>query len=176
MAASISKTHLSKSHCATGAASQCSHTREQLVSNRVLQHPLAKEMCPDMGDSSMASEHQSRTVVAIILRLSVSRISHSLLYCLYSWCWQGHNKTYEHMHRAESNGLRGVAEKPWNPSAHRTVSLRDLPDCPRQHTQNCKAGVQTHPEEKQKPLSLHVTEHQRRTTVTIKQRNTTGRV
>ena len=92
----------------------------------------------------MASEHQSRTVVAIILPRSVSRIAHSLLHCLYSWCTRGHIKTYEHMHRAESNRLRDMAERR---GSHQHVGLsvskrrrRDLAECPRQHSQNWKTS------------------------------------
>ena len=126
-------------------SSKSMHSREQVVSNRVLPHPPAKAMCPDMGDYSMASEHQSRTVVATILRRSVSGIS-NLLCCLDGWSRRHHTshtldsiKTCEHVHRAESNRLRNMAEKRWNLSARRTVNLeqrrRDLPECPRQHSQ-----------------------------------------
>ena len=142
------KDALSKPHCATGPVSQCSHSR--VVSNRVLQHPPAKAICPDMGDYSMASEHQSRTVVAIILRNSVSRISR--VFCT-AWI-------VRHVHRSESNRLRDTAEKPWNPSARRTVDLertrRDLPESPRQHNQNCKTKVQTRAEDKQKPCGKKI--------------------
>ena len=67
----------------------------------------------------------------------------SLLYCLDGWCRRHHTshtldsiKTCEHVHRAESINM---AKKRWNPSAHRTVNLkqrrRDLPECPQPEVQ-----------------------------------------